>query len=100
MGALDVAPKSWISLGDADGPKAPNGSHPAAAVYGAGTDATAYPPESNTTQANVNLVTGLGNKYTATQVSEAFDEPLDATTVKTIARQFATPAGRAAGLFN
>ncbi|RZK18216.1 MAG: ferritin-like domain-containing protein [Hymenobacter sp.] len=100
VGALDVAPKSWISLRDADGPKAPDGSHPAAAVYGAGSDATAYPAEDNVTQATVNLTTGIGTTaYTATQVSEAFDEPLDPTTVKTIARMFTTPAGLAAGLF-
>lgn len=96
----DVAPKSWISGRDNNGPPAPNGSKPAAAVYGPGADPVAYPAEDNTTQATVNLLTGIGTTvYTAAQVSEAFDEPLDPATVKTIARMFTTPAGLAAGLF-
>jgi hypothetical protein len=108
---FDVAPKSWISGRDNNGPPAPNGSKPAAAVYGPGNPATGtvtasagadtvYPAEDNTTQASVNLLTGIGTTpYTAAQVSEAFDEPLDPTTVKTIARMFTTPAGLALGLF-
>jgi hypothetical protein len=89
----DLAPKSWISLADNNGPTAPNGTKPAAAVYGAGMPATGttpdtfYPAESNTTQAGVNL-TATPFTYTAAQVSEAFDEPLDPTTVKSIARKF------------
>lgn len=99
VGSLDVAPKSWISLRDSDGPKAPDGSHPASAVYGPGADATAYPAEDNIIQAGVTLTTGLGTTYSAALASEAFDEPLDPATVKTIARLFTTPAGLAAGLF-
>jgi len=101
VGDLDVAPKSWISLRDSDGPKAPNGSHPAAAVYGPGADPAAYPGEENITQATINLTTSIGTApaYTSAQASEAFDEPLDPATVKTIARMFTTPAGLAAGLF-
>jgi hypothetical protein len=101
----DVAPKSWISLDggglvDGRGPKAPDGSHPAEAVYGPGApDAKLpgidFPAESNTTQATKNL-TAAPFTYTATQVSEAFDEPLDAATVKSIASKFVTPAS---GLF-
>jgi hypothetical protein len=91
----DLAPKSWISLKDNNGPTAPNGSKPAEKVYGPGTPATGdpkasetfYPAEDNTTQAGVNLA-AAPLTYTAAQVSEAFDEPLDPTTVKSIARMF------------
>jgi hypothetical protein len=92
---FDAAPKSWISLIDNGGPVLPDGSHPAAAVYNAGNPATDYPAESNVTQAGVNLTTTPGG-YSAALASEAFDEPLDPTTVKTIARMFVTPAS---GLF-
>ncbi|RZK32019.1 MAG: hypothetical protein EOO63_02605, partial [Hymenobacter sp.] len=96
----DAAPKSWISLIDNGGPVLPSGAHPAAAVYGAGSPATgtpdaSYPANDNTTQAGVNLTT-LNTLYTPAAVSEAFDEPLDAATVKTIAKMFVTPAS---GLF-
>jgi hypothetical protein len=97
---FDVAPKSWISGRDNNGPPAPNGSKPATAVYGPGADATAYPAEDNISQAGLLLTTGIGTTpYTSAQASEAFDEPLDPATVKTIARMFTTPAGLAAGLF-
>jgi hypothetical protein len=97
----DTAPKSWISGRDSNGPIAlPSNTKPAAAVYGPGADPAAYPAEDNTTQATVNLLTGIGTTvYTAMQASEAFDEPLDPATVKTIARMFTTPAGLALGLF-
>jgi hypothetical protein len=111
VGALDLAPKSWISLRDLNGPPAPDGSHPAAAVYDHGNPASGtvtpsagadmvYPAEDNTTQASVNLLTGIGTTpYTAAQVSEAFDEPLDAATVKMIARMFTSQVGITLGLF-
>lgn len=96
----DTAPKSWINLIDNNGPTAPNGSKPAAKVYGAGTPATgapdtSYPAEDNVSQAGTNLTT-LNSTYTAAAVSEAFDEPLDPATVKSIARMFVVPAS---GLF-
>lgn len=99
----DAAPKSWISLIDNGGPTAPNGSKPASKVYGAGSPATgtpdaSYPSDDNTTQATVNLTT-LNSTYTAAAVSEAFDEPLDAATVKSIALLFTSTAGKAKGLF-
>jgi hypothetical protein len=99
----DTAPKSWISLIDNGGPIAPDGSKPAAKVYGAGNPATgapdaSFPAEDNTTQAGVNLST-LGSSYTAAQMSEAFDEPLDPATVKSIALLFTSTAGKAKGLF-
>jgi hypothetical protein len=92
---FDAAPKSWISMMDNGGPVLPDGSHPAAAVYGAGSPASDYPAENNTSQAGKDLTT-LNSTYTAALASEAFDEPLDAGTVKTIARMFVTPAS---GLF-
>jgi len=100
---FDVAPKSWISLSDNDGPPAPNGTKPARAVYGPGSPATGdakapetfYPAENNVTQAGVNL-TAAPLTYSAAQVSEAFDEPLDPATVKSIARMFVKPSS---GLF-
>lgn len=94
----DAAPKSWISLIDNGGPTAPNNSKPASAVYGAGNPAAMYPADSNTTQAGVDLTT-LSTAYTASAVSEAFDEPLDPNTVQTIALNFTSTAGKAKMLF-
>ena len=103
----DTAPKSWISLIDNGGPIAPDGSHPASKVYGPGSPATGtdpkaadtyYPGDDNVSQAGTNLTT-LNSTYTAAAVSEAFDEPLDAATVKSIAQIFITAAGKAKGLF-
>jgi hypothetical protein len=103
---FDVAPKSWISGRDNNGPPAPNGSKPATDVYGpskidlAAYPVASYPAEDNITQAGLLLTTGIGTTpYTDVQASEAFDEPLDPATVKTIARMFTTSAGRTAGLF-
>lgn len=87
-GTGDMMPKSWISLQEGGGP-APAVTAP---VYGAGSPAASYPAEDNVTQAGVNVQTGTtaptGLAITAAAASEAFDEPLDATTVKTIARNF------------
>jgi hypothetical protein len=99
----DAAPKSWIDLVDNGGPTAPDGSKPASKVYGPGTPATgtpdaSYPGDDNVTQAGVNLTT-LNATYTAALVSEAFDEPLDPATVKSIALMFTSTAGKAKGLF-
>jgi len=98
MSPYDTAPKSWINLVDNGGPIAPNNSRPASAVYNAGSPAANYPAESNTTQAGVNLTT-INTTYTASAVSEAFDEPLDPSTVQTIALNFTSTAGKAKGLF-
>ena len=89
--SLEVSPatKGWISN---DGQTAPMAIRP---VYGAGSPAAAFPAESNTTQGGVNLATGLMG-YTALQIAEAFDEPLDGdlsqpnSTVISIAGQFIT----------
>jgi len=69
----------WIMNADANG--AP------AAVYGAGNPAADFPAESNIAQGGItSLTTMLGTTYDAADVSAAFDEPLDNTTVTTIAR--------------
>lgn len=69
----------WIMNAEANG--APG------AVYGAGNPAADFPAESNVSQGGISsLVTGLGTTYDAADVSAAFDEPLDNTTVTAIAR--------------
>lgn len=68
----------WIMNADANG--APD------AVYGAGNPAANFPAESNLVQGGLTLTSVGGNTYTAADVSAAFDEPLDNTTVTTIAR--------------
>lgn len=55
--------------------------------HAAGADATEYPAKNNTTQAILPLTTtGI---VSMTAGAEAFDELLDATTVKAIAKNFA-----------
>ncbi|MBO0357587.1 ferritin-like domain-containing protein [Hymenobacter sp. BT186] len=73
----------WIVNADSNG--AP------AAVYGAGNPAATFPAESNISQGGItSLTTMLGATYTADDVSAAFDEGLDNTTVTTIARSVVT----------
>ncbi|WP_412061620.1 ferritin-like domain-containing protein [Rubrivirga sp. IMCC45206] len=65
------------------------GSQPGApvpAVYGAG---NGFPAESNTTQGGLDLTSALSG-YTAEEITEAFDEGLDMTTVLDIAGGFIT----------
>ena len=97
-GSGDTVPKSWVSLNENDGP-VPAVTAP---VYGAGTDATKFPAESNVMQATVNVQTGTtaptGLTISAAAASEAFDEPLDATKVKSIAINFVA-SGNPARLF-
>jgi hypothetical protein len=81
-GNLNSMPKSWISGNDNGGP-APTATAP---VYGAGNPAADYPGEENTTQAGVNLASLPG--VTMAEASEAFDEPLDPSTVLAIAGNF------------
>ena len=73
-------PKSWISGGGND--------HPSFAdpVYGPGNPANMYPPESNITQAGIDLT--MFPNVTANEAAEAFDEPLDMGTVLAIAGNF------------
>jgi hypothetical protein len=97
-GTGDLMPKSWVSLDEGGGP-VPAVTAP---VYGAGTDAAKYPAENNVTQATVNVQTGTtapaGLTISAAAASEAFDEPLDATKVKSIAINFVA-TGNPAKLF-
>ena len=96
------APKSWITPDETtNATPLPNNGVPSAPTavspYLAG-NAAAYPTESNVSQGatpiNVQtLVAGVG----AGAGAEAFDEPLDAATVKAIAKNFAAAP---AALFN
>lgn len=82
-----ASPKSWVSLSDDGGP-APAQTAP---VYGAGTPATNFPAESNTSQGGIDLATAqpiTSLSFPAAAISEAFDEPLDVATVLNIARLF------------
>ena len=94
-----TSPKSWISGTDGGGP-VPAATAP---VYGPGAPANGvvgtifYPAEDNVSQSTANIATllsqaavGFNTVAEATgAASEAFDEPLDMATVKTIARNFA-----------
>lgn len=97
-------PKSWITPEETPAlPPLPNGATNApnaVGPYHAGTPAAAFPDEKNTTQglaANPfnaqNLVPGISS----TAAAEAFDEPLDAATVKLLAKNFVANPG---ALFN
>ena len=89
-------PKSWISGTDGGGPS-PTTTPSTRPVYDAGTPATGpittllFPAENNTThnttQAAIDLLTNTPG-ITPAAASEAFDEPLDPATVKSIARNF------------
>ncbi|MCR5888710.1 ferritin-like domain-containing protein [Hymenobacter sp. J193] len=61
-----------------------------AAVYGAGNPVATFPAEDNIMQATLTLTTGLGATYSAADVSAAFDEALDNTTVTNIAKSVVT----------
>jgi Ferritin-like domain len=77
-------PKSWITGTEGGGA----GGAATAAIYGPGNAAT-FPAEDNVTQGGVNLQTALASlSFPASAFSEAFDEPLDATTVTNIALNF------------
>jgi hypothetical protein len=103
-GSGDMMPKSWVSLQEGGGP-APAVTAP---VYGPGTVAPAtaitHPAEDNVTQGGINVqtttVAPAGLSITQAAASEAFDEPLDAGTVKSIARNFRSTLGVSLGLFN
>lgn len=80
-----ASPKSWISGTDGGG-AAPAAT---AAIYGAGNPATGFPAEDNVSQGGLNLQTTLASlNFPAAAFSEAFDEPLDPTTVGNIALNF------------
>jgi hypothetical protein len=86
---MNAQPKSWVSLLDNGGPS-PDSTPSTRPVYGPGSPASSsdplalvYPGEDNVTHLGAAIP---GN---ATAASEAFDEPLDAVSVKNIARNFA-----------
>jgi hypothetical protein len=93
----NAQPKSWIS-GTDNGGAGGSPTGPTAAIYGAGNNTGAptnvtFDAENNTSQGGTNLTglpntTGLSAAAFAVAISEAFDEALDVTTVKTIARTF------------
>jgi hypothetical protein len=88
---LNAKPKSWISGTDNGGPS-PTTNPSTAPTYGPGNPATGaptaifFPAENNMLQAGVDISAIAGLNPTA--ATEAFDEPLDAATVKSIARNF------------
>lgn len=86
-GPNDSLPKSWVSLQESGGPL------PAltTAIYAAGTTVDS-PAEDNVVQVKLNVQTNsmapAGSPSLPAAASEAFDEPLDAARVKTIALNF------------
>jgi hypothetical protein len=89
-------PKSWITPDETTAtPPLPNGGFPGAPAqvgpYLAGTPATTFPAENNIMHGaapGINVQT-VATGVSATAGAEAFDEPLDAATVKAIAKNFA-----------
>ena len=80
-----ASPKSWITGTEGGGA----GGAATAAIYGAGNPVANFPAEDNVTQGGVQLQTALASlNFPASAFSEAFDEPLDATTVTNIALNF------------
>lgn len=78
-----ASPKSWITGTESGGA----GGSITAPIYGAG--ASGFPAEDNVTQGGVNLQTALSSlNFPATAFTEAFDEPLDGTTVTNIVLNF------------
>jgi len=78
-----ASPKSWITGTESGGA----GGSITAPIYGAG--ASSFPAEDNVTQGGVNLQTALSSlNFPATAFTEAFDEPLDGTTVTNIVLNF------------
>ncbi len=81
--------KGWITGTDNTLPSAFQ------AVYNAGSPASSYPAEDNTTQGGVNLVNLLNGSngepsVSTANITEAFDEPLDTATVVAIFSLFCT----------
>ncbi|TDN37322.1 ferritin-like domain-containing protein [Hymenobacter sp. UV11] len=96
-GPNNSLPKSWVSLRENNGPL------PAltTAIYAAGTTVDS-PAEDNMVQVKLNVQTNSdppgANLRLPAATSEAFDEPLDAARVKTIALNFVA-TGNPKGLF-
>jgi hypothetical protein len=88
----ETAPqKGWITEAQTGAvPATVGGTAVGNAIYGAGSPASSFPSEANTTQGGVSLATltytpPLENN---TKLSESFDEPLDMATVVAIASLF------------
>ena len=62
------------------------------AIYGAGSNATTAPSESNVTHAGVNVSTLAAASFGTEAAQEAFDEPLDRADVIAIVQPFFIPA--------
>ena len=94
-------PKSWITPDETPGALLPNngvaGAPMMVSPYAAGADATMFPAEDNTTQAGANVQSLAPSGGLSGAGAECFDEPLDAATVKAIAKNF---AANPAALFN
>lgn len=86
-------PKSWITPDETPAtPPLPNGGTQApnaVGPYNAGNPAATFPAENNVTQAGANVQNLVPAGGSSTAGAEAFDEPLDAATVKAIAKNFA-----------
>ncbi|MBF9221487.1 ferritin-like domain-containing protein [Hymenobacter ruricola] len=87
------APKSWITPDETPNtPGLPNNgvanSPTTVGPYLAGLPVANFPAEDNITQATLNVQT-IGTLVSGTAGAEAFDEPLNAETVKGIAKNFA-----------
>ena len=95
-----TAPKSWITPDETPGALLPNNGVPGTpaqvSTYNPGTPAASFPAENNITQAGLNVQTLVAG-VSPTAGAESFDEPLDAATVKAIAKNFAADP---AALFN
>ncbi|MBC7485162.1 MAG: ferritin-like domain-containing protein [Cytophagaceae bacterium] len=72
--------KGWIVQSQNDGLPT--------AIYNAGNPSSTFPAESNLTQGGVNLSTLASAEITVNNITEAFDEPLDSSTVLSIAGGF------------
>jgi hypothetical protein len=89
-----TAPKSWITPDETTNATAlPNNGVPntpnQVSPYLAGGVSATSPAENNVTQATANVQNLVPTGGSATAGAEAFDEPLDAATVKAIAKNFA-----------
>ena len=60
-------------------------------IYGAGSNATTAPNESNTTHAGINVATLANASFGTDAATEAFDEPLDRADVVAIVQPFFIP---------
>ncbi len=91
---MNGRPKSWVSGQDNGGPSPTTTPASTRPVYAEGNPASApdplaivFPAEDNVSHLGISITTTTPG-VTPAAASEAFDEPLDATSVKSIARNF------------